>query len=47
MAAVESYKTNFFGYLSRLNTEFPIPSFVEVFRLSFGVFPQLVGHYCS
>ena len=28
-------------------TEFPIPSFIEVFRISFREFPRLVGHYCS
>ena len=28
-------------------TEFPIPSFIEVFRLSFREFPRLLGRYCS
>ena len=28
-------------------TEFPIPSFIEVFWLSFREFPRLVGCYCS
>ena len=27
-------------------TEFPIPSFIEIFRLSFREFPRLVGRYC-
>ena len=29
------------------NLEFPIPLFIEVFRLSFKEFPRLVGRYCS
>ena len=29
------------------STEFPIPSFIEVFRLSFREFPRLVGSYYS
>ena len=29
------------------STEFPIPSFKEMFRLSFREFPRLVGRYCS
>ena len=28
-------------------TEFPIPSFIEIFWLSFREFPGLVGRYCS
>ena len=28
-------------------TEFPIPFFIEVFRLSFREFPWLIGRYCS
>ena len=28
-------------------TEFPIPSFIEVFRLSLWEFPRLVGRYCN
>ena len=28
-------------------TEFPIQSFIEVFRISFREFPRLVGRYCS
>jgi len=28
-------------------TEFPIPSFIEGFGLSFREFPRLVGRYCS
>ena len=31
----------------RNHREFPIPSFIEVFRLSFREFPRLVGCYCS
>ena len=31
----------------RLSTEFPIPSFIEVFRISFREFPRLVGCPCS
>ena len=31
----------------KTTTEFPIPSFIEVFQLSFSEFPRLVGHYCS
>ena len=29
------------------NTGFPIPSFIEVFRISFREFPRLVGRSCS
>ena len=29
------------------STEFPIPSFIEAFRLSFREFPRLVGRYCN
>ena len=29
------------------STEFPIPSFIEVFRTSFREFPRLVGRSCS
>ena len=29
------------------STEFPIPSFIEVFWLSFRESPRLVGRYCS
>ena len=29
------------------STEFPIPSFIEIFWLSFREFPRLMGHYCS
>ena len=28
-------------------TEFPIPSFIQFFGLSFREFPRLVGRYCS
>ena len=29
------------------NTEFPIPSVIEIFRLSFREYLRLVGRYCS
>ena len=32
---------------SVLCSEFPIPSFIEICRLSFREFPRLVGRYCS
>ena len=31
----------------KIPTEFPLPSFIEIFRLSFREFPRLVGRYCS
>ena len=30
-----------------VTTEFPIPTFIEVFRLSFREFHRLVGRYCT
>ena len=40
-------KTYFNNQVQSITTEFPIPSFIEVFQISFWEFPWLVGCSCS